>query len=173
MVTRRTVFAVALAGLMVAALVPAASAGTLEVDITFRAAPAGMVVPSLHWTTNWLVDETTPAVWVHDPAQDDSLNDRDGVAGCHLTVQDGNDDNVIDGWEALDRAEAVGCISGYETQFFEGQGHMVVSVDGREEVGWPVTWWGIQIDGHMADVGIDGMDLEDGQSLGFVYYVGP
>lgn len=142
-----------------------AEAGTTTADVTLRVAPEGFVVPSNPITQH-------EATWLIDPAEDTRFNDRDGVAGCDLTVQDANDDGAIDGGEVLDAADQDGCIVGWDYTVFDCCGRFVTSVDGLDEVQWPVGWWTIQIDGVWADDGIDTMDLSDGQSLEFVYYAG-
>lgn len=157
----RTMLAVCLVvgGLLVGG--PASAGET----ITLRVAPEGFVVPS-HWAVG------NEAVWILDPASDDTFNDQDGVAGCELTVSDANGDGAIDGGEVLDRATADECISGWDHVVFGCCGRFVTMVDDLEETGWPATWWLLQIDGVAAEVGIDDMDLTSGQSLELVYYVG-
>lgn len=161
-----------IAALLVTALVPAAAA-TLPADVTLRVAPAGLVVPSAHWTTDWVAGETTPAVWAVDPAETTVLNGQDGVAGCTLSASDSNGDGAVSGAEVLDQATTNGCISGWDFEYYDGQGRYVTAVDGLQETGWPASWWQLQVDGHLADAGIDGLDLTDGQSLELVYVVGP
>lgn len=169
----RLLLAAALVAVTATAGLPAVQAADLDAGVTLRVAPEGFVVPSLHWSTNAVADTTTEAVWIHDPAQDDTLNDQDGVAGCEPTVPDTNGNSRIDGVDVLDHATDTGCISGWDGYIHDKYGWYVESVDGLEEQGWPVSWWQIQVDGHVADVGISNMDLQDGQDLSFVYYAGP
>lgn len=141
---------------------PASAAQT----ITLRVAPEGFVVPS-HWAVG------NQAVWIVDPANNKAFNGLDGVAGCNLVVPDANGDGRIAGGEVLDRATAAGCISGWDYVVFDCCGRFVTMVDDVEELGWPASWWLVQIDGNAAATGIDGMDLKNGQSLEFVNYFGP
>lgn len=148
---------------------------TVEADVTLRVAPEGFVIPSLHWTTSWITGESTEAVWLIDPVEDDRFDDQDGVAGCaDLSVPDGNGDGRVDGGEVLDHATETGCISGWDYYIDDDWGRFLTEIDGREkagptQTGWPAGWWKIQLDGESSPVGIDHMDLEDGQSLSFVY----
>lgn len=144
---------------------PSTAAAATSATITLRVAPEGFVVPS-HWTVG------NEAVWVVDPAQTQDFNGQDGIAGCTLHVSDANGDDKIDGGEVLDTATADGCIAGWDYTTDEEFGRFVTAVDNLEQVGWPVSWWLIQIDGFAASSGIDDMDLQDGQSLEFVYYLG-
>ncbi len=143
----------------------AASSATL----TIRVAPEGFVVPS-----HWLVGNE--AVWLVDPCADTSLDPQPGIACCNVTVPDANGDGRVDGAEALDVATLEDCIAGWAAADF-GFGRLVTCVDGLckqgpTDSGWPVAWWLLQIDGFASPVGIDDMDLSDGQSLEFVYYIG-
>lgn len=143
---------------------------TTTADVTLRVAPEGFVVPNHPAADN-------EAVWLIDPVEDPRFNDQEGVAGCRLTVPDADEDDAIDGSEVLDHATDSDCILGWDAVAFGGQGRFVTVVDGLEkagptETGWPVGWWAIQVDGRWADVGIDAMSLEDGQSLSFIYYSG-
>lgn len=166
--------------LMVPPAAPSAGTGTLSMDITLRVAPTGFVIPAQHWVTDTTVNETTPAVWIIDPASTPTFNNEDGVAGCTLTVSDTSGfggspgpDGRIDGGEVLDAATTAGCISGWSSTTHGGFGRSVTMIDDLDEVGWPGPWWQIQVGGELADVGLDGLDLSDGQSLEFVYMVQP
>lgn len=152
-------------------LATGATAGTLTADVTLRAAPEGFVVPSHHIAKN-------EAVWLVDPVEETRFNDRDGIAGCQLTVTDADEDERIDGGEVLDHATAQDCILGWDATYFSCCGRFVTMVDGLEKTGatatgWPTGWWVVQVDGQATDVGIDQLDLADGQDLSFVYYTGP
>lgn len=153
-----------------APLAPAALAqhdpGEATSEVTLRVAPEGFVVPS-HWAAG------NDAVWLVDPTEETTFNDRDGIAGCELTVPAGGD-GVVDGADVLDHATDEGCISGWDAET-GSLGRFVTSVDGRDQVapgGVPVLWWLIQVDGRSASTGIDGLALDDGQDLSFVYYAG-
>lgn len=148
-----------------------AQAGTTTADVTLRVAPEGFVVPS-HWAVG------NDARWIVDPVEDRQFNDEDGIAGCRLTVDDADGDDRIDGGEVLDHATEQGCILGWDSVFFDGEGRFVTMVDGLRkkgatDTGWPTGWWVIQVDGQASDVGIDQMNLQDGQDLSFVFYTGP
>lgn len=152
-------------------LATGATAAAVTADVTLRVAPEGFVVPSHPMVGN-------PAVWIVDPVEETRFNDRDGVAGCQLTVTDTDGDDRIDGAEALDQAADEGCILGWDSVFFDCCGRFVTMVDGLEkqgatETGWPTGWWIVQVDGQATDVGVDQLDLGDGQDLGFAYYTGP
>lgn len=146
--------------------------GLTETEVTLRVAVEGLVVPSQHPFTNFgSAEATSPAVWLVDPAEDKRFNDRDGVAGCTIEPVDGNDDGAVDGGEVLDEAAEEGCISGWDYYVdTDDGGRFVTCVDGlcNQGDGW-ATFWQIQINGDIADVGIDGMDLDDGDSLEFVH----
>lgn len=155
-------FATALA--LTALAAPPAHAASATV--TLRVGPEGFVVPS-----SWLVNNQ--AVWVVDPAQTPELNALPGVAGCSVSAADANGDGAVDGGEVLDAATASGCISGWASQSFGGS-RFVTSVDGLDQTaGGLTTWWLVQQNGYATPVGIDGLSLADGDSLDFVYYVGP
>lgn len=145
-------------------LVPSTAAAATSATITLRVAPEGFVVPS-----HWLVGNQ--AVWIVDPASNTDFNGQKGVAGCTLEVSDADGNGKIDGGEVLDRATGTGCITGWSSTSMDW-GRFVTEVDGLEQIGWPVSWWLIQIDGVVASTGIDDMDLQSGQSLEFVYYLG-
>lgn len=162
---RANILILLLLGLALSGLAPAVSSETTTADVTLRVAPDGFVVPSHYLVGN-------PAVWIIDPAEDPTFNDQDGIAGCHLTVPDADGDGAVDGGEVLDRATETGCISGWDHVVYDCCGRFPTSIDGREEVGWPAPWWTIQLNGQSASVGIDGMTLEDGDDLSFVYHVG-
>jgi hypothetical protein len=164
---------VALLGLAPATATAAEPADT-GTEITFRAAPTGLVVPSVFVANN-------EAEWVHDPAEDGSLNEAPGVAGCQLTVEDRNGDGSVDGADVLHEAAASGCIDGWaargdsplptdtDTSPSCADGPLfVASVDGLQEV-YPASFWIVHRNGETANSGICGMALEDGESLGFVY----
>lgn len=145
-------------------LSPSTAAAATSATITLRVAPEGFVVPS-HWLAG------NQAVWIVDPTSTRDFNGQNGVAGCTIDVSDTNDDDKIDGGEVLDRATDTGCIAGWDWTKTDW-GRFVTEVDDLEQLGWPASWWLIQIDGLAADTGIDDMDLQDGQSLEFVYYFG-
>lgn len=143
-------------------------------DITLRVAPEGFVVPG-HWAAG------NQAHWIVDPTETTTFNDKDGIAGCELAVPDGGT-GTVDGADVLDHATETGCISGWDAKGYDF-GRFVTSVDGRDQVATPdppvdqvgaipAVWWLIQVDGYAASTGIDGLSLEDGQDLGFVYYAG-
>jgi hypothetical protein len=154
---------VALMGLTPTVASAAETSSTTE--ITLRAAPAGPVVPSVFFVNN-------EAQWIHDPAEDGSLNDIDGVAGCQLSVTDANGNGAVDGADVLDRAEATGCITSWDgrddASCTDGTPVFVAEVDGLEEV-FPTTFWALHLNGQAASVGVCDLALQDGDSLGFVY----
>jgi hypothetical protein len=144
----------------------APAAGTAAAEVTLRVGTVGMVVPS-HWLTQ------NDAVWIHDPAQDTSLNGLAGVAGCTLTVADANGDGRISGLELLGAATAAGCITGYAVQDF-GFGAFVTMVDGLEQAGGGLAaWWLVQVNLKGSLIGVSDLDLQSGDAVDFVYYLGP
>lgn len=146
--------------LLAASLLVGGPASAATVTVTLRVAPEGFVVPS-HWAVG------NPAVWIVDPASDKSFNGADGVAGCSVTLT--NDaDGVVNGRQVLNRATATQCIAGWA----EDDG-FVTAVDGLAQIGWPASWWLIQVDGISSNFGIDDMQLTTGRSLEFVYLFGP
>lgn len=154
---------VALVGLTpsIASAVDTTETGT---EITFRAAPAGFVVPSAFVVNN-------EAHWIVDPLENPQTTQAPGVAGCQLTVTDRNGDDVVDGEDVLDEAEATGCIdswSGRDHDSCADGDVFVAEVDGLTEV-FPATFWIVHRNGQLASTGICGLALEDGESLGFVY----
>lgn len=162
-ITITTLAALALLAGIAPAMATASTADT-GTDVTFRAAPAGFVVPSL-----FIVDNE--AQWVVDPANDDTFNGQDGVAGCQLAVTDSNDNGVVDGVDALDRALETGCIDSWSARGEEDcsvNDVFVSEVDGLAEV-FPATFWIVHHNAHLSSVGVCDMDLADGDSIGFVY----
>lgn len=159
----RTILAAALATTLLLALVPTPVAAT-GAQVTLRVGPSGFVVPS-HWAVG------NPSIWLIDPSQTTTFNDAPGIAGCTLDVDDANEDGSIDGAEVLDAATGI-CISGWTAQN-QGFGLFVTSVDGLDAVGWPGTYWYLQVDGQSSPVGISDMTLTDGSSLELVYFGGP
>lgn len=175
---KRTFTAALLAtALALMALTPTAvSASELAtIDVEFRAAPAGFVVPSFFVVNN-------EGEWIVDPAKDNTFNDAPGFAGCDLTVEDRNGDGAFDGVDVLKTAEEIGCIDGWEARNqgtipYLGsdraedcsEGDIIVAeIDGLKEV-WPATFWIVHRNGGTANTGVCGMALEDGDSLSFVY----
>lgn len=164
-------------------LVAAPSTTATSVTVTLRVAPTfadeadpstGYVIPSEHWTANAAqniaeqytgphpVEATTPAVWLRDPGD---FAGQPGVAGCE--VHTGG--NPVTGEDVLDQAKEDGCISDWEMT----PDGFVTMVDGlwksnATSTGWPVAWWQIQKNLHIADNGIEQVTLEDGDSLGLV-----
>lgn len=197
MLPRRFLLAAALASLVAATALPAAHAlgGT---EVTLRVAPTfsrqadpatGYVLPSEHPfsaalepTLEAAADKdapatTTPAVWLRDPAATDRFDDETGVAGCTLVATDSDGSGAVTGAEALDQAEAQGCITGWAFTTAFGD-PFVTSVDGLEksnapgadpDTGYPHGWWQVQVNRHVAGDGIASLTLDQGDSLGLVY----
>lgn len=145
--------------------VASATDPTPTTEITFRAAPAGFVAPSVFVVNN-------EATWLLDPLDQSALTQAPGVAGCHLTVEDRNDDESVDGADALNEAEAAGCIDGWgardgDESCTDGSPVFVSEVDGLSEV-YPATFWIIHQNGQLSS-GLCDIALQDGDTLSFVY----
>lgn len=184
------------AGLAFALVLVAApvAADVVDADVTLRVAPTfsqeatpstGYVVPSEHvyaaaaeptleGALGTDVPRTTsPAVWLRDPAETDAYDDETGVAGCSLTAEDADGNGDVTADEVLDQAAADGCITGwdYHTTFGDP---MMSMVDGLWKsnltaTGYPVGWWQIQKNLHVAHAGVASLTVDDGDSLGFVF----
>jgi len=157
-----------LVALVAAGAVPAAASASPAdetVDITMRAAPAGPVVPSAPLLSN-------PSVWLVDPADNPETTAAPGVAGCTLSVSDHNANDVVDGVDVLDQAEAEDCISEWsgrnDESCLDGSDVFVATVDGLSEV-YPATYWLVQRGGELASTGVCDMALTDGEDVSFVY----
>lgn len=151
----------------VAGLAPTMASATetqTDVDVTFRSAPVGFVVPSV-----FIVN--TEATWIVDPAEDERFNEHPGIAGCEISVADDNGNGAVDGTDALNRAEETGCITGWSGRSDEsctdGSPVFVAEVDGLEEV-FPATFWMIQRNGQLTP-GVCDIALQDGDEISFVY----
>jgi uncharacterized protein DUF4430 len=157
----------ALAGLTIALLplVAPPAAAASSATVLLRVAPTGFVVPN-HWAVG------NPSVWVVDTCDLQDLNAAPGVACCLVSASDDNLNGRVDGVDVLNTAASNGCISGWAGDDF-GFGIFVTSVDGLDQVGWPVSWWYVQVNGAGSAVGISDVDLGDGDSLELVYQPGP
>jgi hypothetical protein len=176
---RRSLLCLSALALVATVAVPAAALGPKvapsgldDTSVTLRVATEGLVVPSQHPLTNaGPAEATSPAVWLVDPAEDQRFDDRDGVAGCTLDAPDADGDDAVDGGEVLDAAAQAGCISGWDYEVYtDDGGRYVTCADGLCQKGDGLaTWWQVQVNGDIADVGIDGLDLSDGDSLELVH----
>jgi len=162
---RKVLLIALVASTALAALTPAhAVADGPAAQIALRVGPTGFVVPS-HWAVG------NPSLWLVDPLHTTAFNGLSGVAGCLLDVSDASGDGRIDGIEVLNAASG-GCISGWSGED-QGFGVFVTSVDGLDAIGWPASYWYIQVNGLASNVGVSDMSLGDGDSLDFVYFGGP
>ncbi|MGQ0536029.1 MAG: hypothetical protein ACT4PT_08145 [Methanobacteriota archaeon] len=137
-------------------------------NVTLRVAPSGFAVPS-HWAVG------NKGEWIIDPANDTRFNHLDGVAGCRVTVFNNTttNDSRMDGGEVLDAAVKKGCIKDWGNVSFGSLGRLVNRVDNMTELGWPASYWWIQLNGTASPVGIDFLNVTNETSLEFVHVLGP
>ncbi len=91
------------------------------------------------------------------------------LAGCDVEVPAEADG--IDGIDVLDAAVASGCIDSYDKEEYAPYGYFVTCINdicGQFAVA-AGTYWALSENGAPSSTGASGLDLEDGDTIGFSY----
>lgn len=130
--------------------------------------------PALAQTTDTVTVHLVVATHVTDRAgiaPTELPDPAPGTGVCDVTVPDGADGGVI-----LDAAVEDGCIEGWDHQTFDGD-RFVTSIDRWRAPGYTCLafsvgicdWWEHHLNGESADVGIDGYEASDGDTVRWLY----